>query len=60
MFKIDDVAWNEGRQQYAEGVTLRQLVESVPGDDASEEAQLRVMSRLVGFADALLAQLRGC
>lgn len=59
MPRIDDAAWNEGRQQFAEGFTLRQVVESMPGDDASAEDQERAMSRALGFADAFLALLRG-
>lgn len=61
MPKIDDIAYAHGRSDFAQGVSLRAIYEqSAAADDGryNEEGEAREFSRLLGFADALIEQLR--
>lgn len=70
--KIDDDAYAEGQKMFRKGVTIRQMVQSVidlENEDAAPGAweksrekraneENKLMSRAIGFADALLDTLR--
>lgn len=60
MPKIDDAAYQDGRDMFANRVTIRSMVEAIPESHVSREEgdETREFSRVVGYADALLDLLR--
>lgn len=58
MPKIDDAEYSRGRELFAAGASVRQLVEPMFGDGNDRTQDEREASRIFGFIDGLLEQLR--
>lgn len=62
MIKIDEDSYNEGRAAFAAGASLRSIAEQCltmmdkPGAPGPDD--IKVFSGALGFADALLDQIR--